>query len=62
MFKKGYTPLDFLCHYRENNQDKMTSYDLELFKELYETMFLNIRSTTKLTFFTKNQNLISNNY
>ena len=47
----GYTPLDYLCHYRETNKNKITNEEMDLFKEIYEIMSNDIRGNFNFLFF-----------
>ncbi len=46
--KEGYTPLDFLVKYKEDNEKDLSGSDLALYKELHDYMLKSIRSKDKM--------------
>ena len=41
--KKGYTSLDYLCKYKEDNESQLSAEDIELYNEIYDMMLTSIR-------------------
>jgi NF-kappa-B inhibitor-like protein 2 len=44
---EGYTPLDFLCKYKKDNENNLSAQDLSLYRESFEIMLKSIREKDK---------------
>lgn len=54
-FYQGYTPLDFLVKYKDDNESQFTPFELNLYKEIYDRMLKEIRrNISKFFFFFQN--------